>query len=98
MINFVLERQAKSTDELLCRLIEERDGEKPVASTTNPSSTYTTIKGSAANHGMPRQATTSMYGQGYIHTTPSFTIPNPSSTPYTSGFNGQAYPNPNNNF
>jgi type II secretory pathway component PulM len=26
MIDSVLERQAKSTDELLCRLIEERDG------------------------------------------------------------------------
>jgi hypothetical protein len=26
MINFALERQAKSTDELPCRLIEERDG------------------------------------------------------------------------
>jgi hypothetical protein len=28
MINYALERQAKSTDELLCRLVEERDGEK----------------------------------------------------------------------
>jgi hypothetical protein len=28
MINSVLERQAKSTDELLCRLIEECDGKK----------------------------------------------------------------------
>jgi hypothetical protein len=26
MINSALERQAKSTDEMLCRLIEERDG------------------------------------------------------------------------
>jgi hypothetical protein len=39
-----------------------------------------------------------MYGQGYIHTAPSFTIPNPSSTPYTSEFNGRAYPNPSSNF
>jgi hypothetical protein len=28
----------------------------------------------------------------------SFTIPNPSSTPYTSEFNGRAYPNPSGNF
>jgi hypothetical protein len=28
MINSVLERQAKRTDELLCRLIEERDGKR----------------------------------------------------------------------
>jgi hypothetical protein len=47
---------------------------------------------------MPQQTTASMYGQGYTHTTPIFTIPNPSSTPYTSGFNGQAYPNPSGNF
>jgi hypothetical protein len=35
----------------------------------------------------------SMYGQGYTHTAPSFTIPNPSLTPY-----GRAYPNTSNNF
>jgi hypothetical protein len=39
-----------------------------------------------------------MYGQGYTHTVPNFTIPNPSSTPYTFGFNGRAYPNPSGNF
>jgi hypothetical protein len=39
-----------------------------------------------------------MYRQGYTHTEPSFTIPNPSLTPYTSGFNGRAYPNPSSNF
>jgi hypothetical protein len=39
-----------------------------------------------------------MHGQGYTHTVPSFTIPNPSSTPYTFGFNDRAYPNPNGNF
>jgi hypothetical protein len=39
MINFTLERQAKSTDELLRRLIEEQDGEKkPDATKVNPSS------------------------------------------------------------
>jgi hypothetical protein len=42
MINSTLERQAKSTDELLCRLIEERDEKKLDATSANPSSsTYT---------------------------------------------------------
>jgi hypothetical protein len=38
MINFVLERQAKSIDELLHRLIEERDGRKPDTTSVNHSS------------------------------------------------------------
>jgi hypothetical protein len=41
MINSTLERQAKSTgetNELLCRLIEERDGKKHDATSANPSS------------------------------------------------------------
>jgi hypothetical protein len=37
MINSALERQAKSTDELLRRLIEERDRKKLDASSINPS-------------------------------------------------------------
>jgi hypothetical protein len=37
-------------------------------------------------------------GKRYTHTAPNFTMPNPSSTPYPSGFNGQAYPNSNGNF
>jgi hypothetical protein len=132
MINFALERQAKSTDELLRRLIEERDGKKLDATNANSSSTCAvgftqtnphtsgpstgstskpnpsaqwmnhfhsqmTIEGLAPNLGMPQQAMTTMYRQG-IHTVPSFSMPNPSSTPYTSGFNGQAYPNPSSNF
>jgi hypothetical protein len=117
MINSSLERQAKSTDELLCRVIEERDGKKHDDSNINPSSSTstvnfaqinphtsgplagdasmpnpsaqpvnhfhsrTTIEGSAPNFGMPQQATAIMYGQGYTHSTPSFTIANPSATP-----------------
>jgi hypothetical protein len=38
IINSVLERQAKSTDELLPRLVEERDGKKYDAISVNPSS------------------------------------------------------------
>jgi hypothetical protein len=41
IINSTLERQAKSTDELPCRLIEERDGKKFDATSVNPSSTCT---------------------------------------------------------
>jgi hypothetical protein len=38
-----------------------------------------------------------MFGQGYMHIAPSFTIPNPDSVSYTSGYNGEAYPHPNPN-
>jgi hypothetical protein len=70
----------------------------PSAQPMNHFHSRTTVEGSVPNLGMPQQAMTSMYGQGYTHTTPSFTIPNPSSTPYTSRFNGRAYPNPSGNF
>jgi hypothetical protein len=39
-----------------------------------------------------------MFGQGHIHTAPSFSMTNPSSAPYTSGYNGRAYPKPNDNY
>jgi hypothetical protein len=58
----------------------------------------TTIESSVPNLGMLQQATTSMYGQRYTHIAPSFTMPNPSSTSYTSEFNGRAYPNHSGNF
>jgi hypothetical protein len=134
MINSVLERQVKSTDELLRRLKEERDGKKHSDANVIPSSfTYavnfaqtnphtsgpstdgttilnpstqpinhfhsrTTIEGSTSNLEMPQQTMTSMYGQGYTHTTSSFTNPNPGSATYTSEYNGRAYPNPSCNF
>jgi hypothetical protein len=121
MINSALERCAKSTDELLCSFIEERDGKKQNDANANPSSSTcainfaqtnlhtsgpsaggttvpnesaqlmnhfhsrTTIESSASNLGMPQQTTANMYGQGYTHTVPSFTIPNPSSTPIPLG-------------
>jgi hypothetical protein len=134
MINTALERQAKSTDELLCRLIKEQDGKKLDATSVNPSSSTcaisftqtnphssgatiggtsmpnplahpvnhfhnrTTIEGSASTFGVPQLTTASMFGQGYRQTTPSFSMPNPASAPYTSGYNGRAYPNPNGNY
>jgi hypothetical protein len=39
-----------------------------------------------------------MSGQGYTHTAPSFSMQNPGSISYTSGYNGRAYPNPNVNY
>jgi hypothetical protein len=41
---------------------------------------------------------TSMYGQGYMHTTPIFTNPNLGSPPNISRYNGRVYPNPNSNY
>jgi hypothetical protein len=134
MITSALQRQAKSTDWLLHRLIKEQDGKKLEAISANPSSSTcvvsftqpnpytsgpsvggtsmsnpsiqlmnhfysrTTIGGLTPNLGMPQQAMASMYGQGYTHTAPSFTVPNPSSAPHTSWFSGRAYPNPSSNF
>jgi hypothetical protein len=39
-----------------------------------------------------------MFGKGYTHTAPSFSTPNPSLAPYTFGYNGLTYPNPNGNY
>jgi hypothetical protein len=39
-----------------------------------------------------------MVGQGYMHTVPRFSMSNPGSATYTSGYNSRAYPNPNGNY
>jgi hypothetical protein len=70
----------------------------PSAQPMNCFHSRTTIEGSAPNLKVPLQATANMYGQGYTHTVPSFTMPNPSLTPYTSRFNGRAYTNSSSNF
>jgi hypothetical protein len=49
MIDSALERQAKSTDELLRRLIEERDGEKPDATKVNPPSSTCVVSFTQTN-------------------------------------------------
>jgi hypothetical protein len=51
----------------------------------------TTIKGSTPTFGMQQQTTANMFGQGYTYTTPSFSMPNFSSAPYTPGGNDPAY-------
>jgi hypothetical protein len=43
MINYALEEEAKSTNELLCRLIEKRDGKKHNDSNVNPFSSTSTV-------------------------------------------------------
>jgi hypothetical protein len=49
MINSALQRQAKSIDELLHRLIEEWDIKKPDATIINPSSSSCTISFAQTN-------------------------------------------------
>jgi hypothetical protein len=39
-----------------------------------------------------------MFGQGYMHTTPSFTMPNPSLAPYNPEGNDRTYANTNDNY
>jgi hypothetical protein len=126
MINSVSERQAKSTDELLRRLIEERDGKKLEATSINPSSSScaisfaqtnpetsgtsvggstmpnpsaqpmnhfhsrSTIEGLGPTFGMLQQTMTNMFRQEYMQTTPSFSMPNFTSSPYTPRGNGRA--------
>jgi hypothetical protein len=70
----------------------------PSAQPVNHFHNQTTIEGSAHTFEMPHQTANNMFGQGYTYTSPSFTIPNPGSASYTSGYNGQAYPNPNGNY
>jgi hypothetical protein len=70
----------------------------PSAQLVNHFHSRITIEGSTPNLGMSQQTMVNMYGQWYTHTAPSITIPNPSSTPYTSGFNGRAYSNLRSNF
>jgi hypothetical protein len=58
----------------------------------------TTIEGSAPTFRVPQQTTVNMFGQGYMHTAPSFTTPNSGSAPYTSGYNGRACTNPSSTY
>jgi hypothetical protein len=68
MINSSLERQAKSTDELLRRSLEERDVKKLDAASANPSSAYAVSFTQANPHTSgPSMGSTSM--------------PNPSAQP-----------------
>jgi hypothetical protein len=49
MINSMLERQAKRTNELMHRLIEEQDGKKLADPSTNPSSPSCTVNFAQTN-------------------------------------------------
>jgi hypothetical protein len=69
MINSALERQAKSTDELLHRLIEERNGKKLDATTVNPSSSTCVVNFTQTN----------LHSSGA--STGGTSMPNPSAQP-----------------
>jgi hypothetical protein len=69
MINSVLERQAKSSDKLVRRLIEEQDGKKLVDSNVNPSPSSYAVNFTQINL---QTSGTSVGGT---------TIPNPSTQP-----------------
>jgi hypothetical protein len=58
----------------------------------------TTVDSSAPISGMPQQTTASMFGQGYTHTVPSYSMPNPGLALYTPGSNGRTYANTNGNY
>jgi hypothetical protein len=71
MINSMLERQAKSTDELLHMLIEERDEKKLETTSVNPSSSTCTVSFTQTNP----HTSGALVG--------STSMPNPSAQPMT---------------
>jgi hypothetical protein len=50
MINYALERQAKSSNEMMCRLIEERDGKEFVDPNVHVSSSSCGVNFAQTNH------------------------------------------------
>jgi hypothetical protein len=63
----------------------------PSAQSVNHFHSWTIIEGSAPTFEVPQQTTASMFGQGYKHTAPSFSMLNFTSAPYTPERNGRAY-------
>jgi hypothetical protein len=110
MIKYALERQAKSTDQLLPRLIEERDGKKlettstgrwhfnakPLCLADEPLSQLNHHRG-FGSYFWDATANCGQHVQAWVHThtMPNFAMPNPGSTLYSPGHNGWAYTNPN---
>jgi hypothetical protein len=70
----------------------------PSAQPMNHFYSQTTIDGLTPTGGMPQHTTTSMFGQGYTHVTPNFSMPNFGSASYTPGGNCQTYTKTNNNY
>jgi hypothetical protein len=56
------------------------------------------MEGLPPTFGMSQQTTANMFSQGYMQTTPSFSMPNFTSASYTPGGNGRAYTHANGNF
>jgi hypothetical protein len=96
MINSTLERQAKSTDELLCRLVEERDGKKldttsviPSSSTCIVSFTQTNPHTNGASVGGTSMPNPSAQPVNHFHSqttiegsTPTFRVPHQTTVRY----------------
>jgi hypothetical protein len=70
----------------------------PSAQMMNHFHSWTTIDGSAPTFGMPQQTIASMFGQGFTHTMPSFSMPNLGLAPYTPEGSGRTYANTNGNY
>jgi hypothetical protein len=70
----------------------------PFTQLVNHFHNQTTIECSTPTFRMSHQIIASMFEQGYMHTAPSFSISNLDSAPYTFGYNGRAYLNPNGNY
>jgi hypothetical protein len=71
---------------------------KPLAQPVNHFHSQTTIEGLAPTFGMPQQTMASMFRQGYMQTTPSFSMPNFTLAPYNPGGNGRAYAHASRNY
>jgi hypothetical protein len=63
----------------------------PLAQPVNHIHSQTTTEGSPPTFGVPQQTMTSMFGQGYTQTAPSFSMANYTTAAYTPGGNGRAY-------
>jgi ssRNA-specific RNase YbeY (16S rRNA maturation enzyme) len=74
MINSMLEMQAKSTDELLHTLIEERDGKKLDATSVNPSSSTSAVSFTQTN-----PHTSGASAGWHFHATPLYLVDEPLS-------------------
>jgi hypothetical protein len=70
----------------------------PLAQPMNHFHSQTIIEGSTPTFGILQQTITSMFGQGYTQTAPSFSMPNITSAPYTPGGNGRIYAHVSSNY
>jgi hypothetical protein len=70
----------------------------PLAQSMNHIHNRTTIEGLTPTFGMPQQTMSSMFRQGYTHTTPSFSMLQFTLATYTPTGNGRAYVHTSGNY